>query len=144
MPFDDILVAVDLGEQARDVVQAARDLAATTDAAITVLHVGHSALLMAPPVHAGAAYPQLTLHAEQAGRAALEALAEDLVPDGQACQIALRQGDPADEIVACAEENNHDLIVMGTHGRKGLARLLMGSVAEQVVRHSSVPVLLVR
>jgi len=49
-------------------------------------------------------------------------------------------GDPAEEIVRIADEENVDLIVMATHGRTGLKRLLMGSVAEKVVRHSKCPV----
>ena len=50
-------------------------------------------------------------------------------------------GDPATEIVRLADEEKADLIVMGTHGRSGLRRLLMGSVAESVVRHANCPVL---
>lgn len=50
-------------------------------------------------------------------------------------------GDPAGRIVELAEEENIDLIVMGTHGRTGLKRLLMGSVAEAVVRRAKCPVL---
>ena len=53
----------------------------------------------------------------------------------------LAEGDPADEIVRVADEIDADLIVMGTHGRTGLARLLMGSVAEQTVRRAPCPVL---
>ena len=52
-------------------------------------------------------------------------------------------GDPGEEIVKTAEEEGIDLIVMGTHGRKGLDRTLFGSVAGYVVKHSSVPVLTV-
>jgi nucleotide-binding universal stress UspA family protein len=52
-------------------------------------------------------------------------------------------GDPGEEIVRTAEEEGIDLIVMGTHGRKGLDRTLFGSVAGYVVKHSSVPVLTV-
>jgi nucleotide-binding universal stress UspA family protein len=54
------------------------------------------------------------------------------------------QGDPATEILAAAEKIKCDLIVMGTHGRTGLGRLLMGSVAEQVVRKAPCPVLTVK
>lgn len=50
-------------------------------------------------------------------------------------------GDPASAIVRLAEEENVDMIVMGTHGRTGLSRLLMGSVAESIVRRASCPVL---
>jgi nucleotide-binding universal stress UspA family protein len=56
----------------------------------------------------------------------------------------LVQGDAATEILRVAEEAKCDLIVMGTHGRTGLGRLLMGSVAEQVVRKASCPVLTVK
>ena len=53
-------------------------------------------------------------------------------------------GDPATEILHMAHEMNCDLIVMGTHGRKGLSRLLMGSVAEEVLRKAQCPVLVVK
>ena len=57
---------------------------------------------------------------------------------------SLRTGVPADEILAVAAEVRADLIVMGTHGRRGFSHLLMGSVAERVVRTSPIPVLTVR
>ncbi len=56
----------------------------------------------------------------------------------------LLAGDPADAIIRLAETDNIDLIVMGTHGRRGLSRLLMGSVAEAVVRAAPCPVLTVK
>ncbi len=56
----------------------------------------------------------------------------------------LEEGDPATEIIRLAQEGKCDLIVMGTHGRTGVARLLMGSVAEQVVRKAPCPVLTVK
>jgi len=54
------------------------------------------------------------------------------------------KGDPAHEIIRLAEREKIDLIVMGTHGRRGLSRLLMGSVAEWVMRRANCPVLTVR
>ncbi len=57
---------------------------------------------------------------------------------------AFREGDPAVEIVRFAVENGCDLIVMGTHGRTGLERLLMGSVAERVLREAPCSVLVVK
>jgi nucleotide-binding universal stress UspA family protein len=59
-------------------------------------------------------------------------------------ETALLTGDPAALIVEKAKRCDADLIVMGTHGRRGLAHMLMGSVAEKVVRHSPLPVLTVR
>lgn len=58
--------------------------------------------------------------------------------------IVLADGDPAGEILRVAKENRADLIVLGTHGRTGVGRLVMGSVAEQVLRRASCPVLTVK
>ena len=59
-------------------------------------------------------------------------------------ETLLRQGLPAEEITLTAQEKGCDLIVMGTHGRSGLGRLLMGSVAEHVLPRANCPVLLVK
>src|SRR5262249_22199321 len=68
-----------------------------------------------------------------------------LVPDANVrAERRLEQGEPVGEILRVAQEVHADLIVMGTHGRTGLGRLLMGSVAEQVARQASCPVLTVR
>jgi len=66
------------------------------------------------------------------------------VDPGIAVHHVLLEGDPASEIVRYAADNVIDLIVMGTHGRTGLERLLMGSVAEKVLRESSCSVLVVK
>jgi nucleotide-binding universal stress UspA family protein len=60
------------------------------------------------------------------------------------CEHILVKGSPAAEIVRLAEENEAEMIVMGTHGRSGFGRVLMGSVAETVVRRASCPVLTVK
>jgi nucleotide-binding universal stress UspA family protein len=56
----------------------------------------------------------------------------------------LEEGDPADQILRVAQEGGYDLVVMGTHGRTGLGRLLMGSVAEKVMRKAPCPVLVAK
>ena len=61
--------------------------------------------------------------------------------EGQDYQLFLLEGDVAQEILDFARQNKSDLIVLGTHGRSGLGKMLMGSVAERVFRHSPVPVL---
>lgn len=67
-----------------------------------------------------------------------------LQPAGIAVNHFLLEGDPVDQIVRLATEHNSDVIVMATHGRTGLGRLLMGSVAEQVVRKAPCPVLTIK
>jgi len=67
------------------------------------------------------------------------------LPDSQVpVERRLLAGDPADAIIRLAKTEDVDLIVMGTHGRRGLTRLLMGSVAEAVVRAAPCPVLTVK
>ncbi len=67
------------------------------------------------------------------------------IPDGAVpVDRRLLVGDPATEIVRIAEEEPCDVVVMGTHGRTGLGRLLMGSVAEEVLRKAPCPVLTVK
>ena len=63
---------------------------------------------------------------------------------GYAVSVSVRFGDPAEEIVAYARDSDIDLLAMATHGRTGLRHLLMGSVAEQVLRRLAIPVMLVR
>jgi nucleotide-binding universal stress UspA family protein len=65
-------------------------------------------------------------------------------PDSPAVETAMLRGFPAEEILRYADEQDADLIVMGTHGRTGVDRVLLGSVTERVVRRSPVPVVTVR
>lgn len=79
-------------------------------------------------------------------REPLERRLRELQPADRTVEVIHRfiEGEAAAEILALAEETKADVIVMGTHGRTGLARLLMGSVAEQVVRKSPCPVVTVK
>ena len=72
---------------------------------------------------------------------ALVAARKDLAPFGE---LVVEPGDARDAIIAVATNLKADLIVMGTHGRRGFSRLLLGSVAEEVVRRAPCPVLVVR
>jgi nucleotide-binding universal stress UspA family protein len=69
---------------------------------------------------------------------------ESIVPEGVPCEHRLLIGDPAGEIVRLAELEDVDLIVMATHGRTGLSRLILGSVAEAVVRRAACAVYTVK
>ena len=77
----------------------------------------------------------------QAALSAEQALLRD---SGYTVSVSVRFGDPAEEIVACARDADIDLVAMATHGRTGLRHLLMGSVAEQVLRRLAIPIMLVR
>lgn len=75
---------------------------------------------------------------------AVEAARERAAASGVVAETAVRYGSPHREILDAIEETGADLVVMGTHGRRGLDHFLLGSVAERVVRASPVPVLTVR
>jgi nucleotide-binding universal stress UspA family protein len=90
---------------------------------------------------------QVELQTEQASRAKateyIDKISETLQKEGKVVSTAIVYGKPAAEILAYAEKNNFDLIIISTHGRSGISRWAFGSVAEVIVRRSSVPVLIV-
>ncbi len=94
------------------------------------------------------AQPEVGAHVEIVARRALtaylEATAEELRGRGLDVSVQVRSGDPAQEIVAATEEEPETVVVMATHGRGGMERWLLGSVADKVMRTASRPVLLVR
>ena len=76
----------------------------------------------------------------RAGENRMEAFCDKQLSDFPNYESKVVTGDPAEEIVKFADEQGIDLIVMGTHGRKGLDRTLMGSVADHVIKNASAPV----
>ncbi len=136
-----ILCPVDFSAASQGALRAAAALARRFDASLTLLHVavvpGSSipeALLPTPPELA----TDLT-GPEARPLQEWKALAASL---GAPRVEALRSvGRPAQEILALARRDAFDLLVLGTHGRTGVGHLLLGSVAEEVVRHASCPVL---
>jgi nucleotide-binding universal stress UspA family protein len=78
------------------------------------------------------------------GKKILSKAKKTIEDSGVEVKDVLLDGHPGEEIIKFAERNNIDLIVMGTLGKTGLEKFLMGSVAEKVVRHSKVPVMIVR
>lgn len=137
--YDDILLPTDGSAGMAVVVDHAGRLAAEHGARIHALYVVDTASLSDLPVEGGFEGVSRQLNTE--GGEALEAVEDRLdVP----VERTLKEGSPAREIVAYANEEGCDVVVMGTHGRTGVDRLILGSVAERVVRSSSVPVLTVR
>jgi nucleotide-binding universal stress UspA family protein len=90
------------------------------------------------------ALPEELLHPEENARRDLEAWNDPAFEYAKGVVRSVITGTPFVEIVRYARERNMDLIVMGTHGRSGLAHALLGSVTEKVVRKASCPVLTVR
>jgi nucleotide-binding universal stress UspA family protein len=139
-----ILVPIDFSPSSQAALEYASFLAARLGATLEVLHVWQPAGYVGPDTLA-----LLPVSSGQAGweeaRQSVRREVERALPRGGAAAVGVRveAGEPADTILAAAS-SGADLVVMGTHGRTGLARLLLGSVAEAVVRRATCPVLTVR
>ncbi len=141
-----ILVPTDFGEAADAALAYGRELARNFGGHIEVLHVADNVFSRAVGIEGYmATYPEIQHDVEESARARLAQLLsdEDRVVLG-AKAIIRTSNSPALEIVKYASDTNVDLIIMGTHGRGPMAHLLMGSVAERVVRTAPCPVLTVR
>ena len=140
-----ILVATDFSEPSEVALEYGRAMARTFEATLHVLHVASTFPPGMVAETAPADYAALLDRSEKAAQRQLDAtVREDDRRELGAKAILQRQTGPAQGIVAYAESANIDLIVMGTHGRGGWSHLLMGSVAEKVVRTAPCPVLTVR
>jgi len=138
MQFKNILVPTDFSLPSKQALEVAASLAREHGAKIVVVHV------MEPlPAHGEG---QLAYSFEDVGvEQARQDLAKVAPPDATIhCEHRLLRGDAASQILRAAEVTSADLIVMGTHGRTWLPHLLMGSIAESVVRQAACPVLTVK
>jgi nucleotide-binding universal stress UspA family protein len=140
-----ILVATDFGEASDAALSYGRDLARTYGATLHVLHVAENLVVRYADDAALALLPQLQADIDEAARKRMAALVTDEDRTMlHAKPVVLAARGTAEAIVEYAKTYNVDIIVMGTHGRGGFAHLLMGSVAERVVRTAPCPVLTVR
>jgi len=142
--FKKILVPTDFSAHAESALSTALDLAKQFDASVTLVHVFKPIALAFPDPSAvynsALAADAMNETAKTLNRMRDEASAKA----STAVEAVLRTGSPTHEIVDFARSNGFDLIVMGTHGRTGLAHMLIGSVAERVVRTAPCGVLIVR
>ena len=128
-----VLAATDFGEPARHAAHLGAELAASFDAGLTLLHAYEVPALLSDAASREAIARQ--------ARLALDATVADVQKVLPSADGELGNGDPREVILEAARARNADLIVMGTRARRGLSRLLLGSVAEAIVRTSPVPVL---
>jgi nucleotide-binding universal stress UspA family protein len=139
-----ILVPTDLSEGAEQALDYACELARTLNAQVHLLNVIGIPILGVPEL--GVALTSSMIDSLIAdNQAALDALVAKRAGTGvNFGQVLLKTGDARDLINQTAKELGADLIVMGTHGRRGVSRALLGSIAETVVRSAPCPVLTVR
>lgn len=144
MPFKKILVPIDFSAQSKASLKMAAELARRDEAALTLAHIFQPISYGLPEGYVLYSASQLA-DVDTAFQAQLAALKKDAEAYGApSVDTTLLQGMPALEIVALAKTGGFDLIVMGTHGRTGIPHVLIGSVAERVLRHAPCPVLTLR
>ena len=142
-----ILVPVDYSEHSRSVLGHAFRLSAMDPGEVCIVHVWETQPRVPPNVKVttpdGRTCTIAELIAEEADGAMTQFLSTVKIPPGLAVARRILSGAAADAIVREARERGTHLIVMGTQGRSGLGRLVLGSVAERVLRTSPIPVLAV-
>jgi universal stress protein A len=138
-----VLVPVDFSEYSEKAFIWALDMAEKWKAMITLLHVvptpPYSPVVMGSYFDPSAFERNLLADAETSARALIDRQAKRSVPTG----IKVCVGEPFQDICRIAKEERIDIIIMGSHGRTGLSHIVLGSVAERVVRHAPCPVLVV-
>ncbi|QDX39420.1 universal stress protein [Salarchaeum sp. JOR-1] len=140
--YDRILVATDGSEPAQAAVRHAVGLAAATDATLAALYVVDTETSWLT-VSKADVKQTLRRVGERAGENVLADVAARASDGRVPVETALREGVPDEEILVCADEIGADIVVLGTHGRNGVSRRLLGSTTERVARDANTPVLTV-
>lgn len=142
--FKHVLATTDLSPESFAAVQYAAHLAEGQAAKLTILHVVHSISLaytdFVPPVD----MVNVEQAIEEAARERLEQWVRRHIKRASRVSIVLRKGVVDEAICKHAEESDASVIVIATHGRKGLGHMVLGSVAERVARNAPCPVLVVK
>lgn len=136
--LDSLLVPFDGSESAMAAVDQAIDLAKTTNGTVNFLNIVNYSAIAGGEIATGMVLDAL----EEAGERALETATERAEKNGVTVgDAAVEVGSPFRTIVEYAAQNDIDCIVMGTHGRSGVDRVLLGSVTERVIRQTELPVI---
>jgi nucleotide-binding universal stress UspA family protein len=140
--FRQILVPTDFSPSSEAAIEVAITLAQRFEAELTLLHVWQ--LPVYPYMQSMMSSAELANAVERGATEAIEGLAQRVRNRLPGAKVLLKMGLPWQGVLDAVKSQNIDLVVMGTHGRRGLEHLIMGSVAEKTVRLSPVPVLTVR
>ncbi|MGZ3882492.1 MAG: universal stress protein [Flavisolibacter sp.] len=139
--YRNILIATDGSEYTKKAVDYGIDIASNAGEKLHVIYVVDTRAYSSIPLSAPMEYAYSILRQE--GDTAIKYVADRAEAAGLEVEGIIAQGHPAEEIIKYAEKNSIDLIVMGTLGKSGLDRFLLGSVADKVIRNSRIPVIAV-
>lgn len=143
MKFKNILCPTDFSDSARYALQVAEEMAGQFHARLHLLHVIFDVNVYSGAASAMTWYPSMYVDLERIAQDELKMLRASISKTKDVSEKIAR-GTESEQILQYARSHSCDLIVMGTHGRTGIERLILGSTTEQVVRHASCPVLTVR
>ena len=142
--FEKILLAIDFSDYSEVACEYALTLAKAYNSSLTVLHVINEPVDLRGFYVPHISFEQLEKEIEDGAVKMMEEFCSAHVGEFKQYKTAIVTGIPYEEIVAAAVKSDASLIVLGTHGRTGLDRILFGSTAERVVRSANCPVLTVR
>ena len=148
LPVKTIVAVTDFSEESHKAMRAADELAHKLEANLHVVHVNDPVPVPFPAEAMAHAQPEATFnvaryreHLQEHARKRLDEVANKLCTKAETVETNVLEGSPADEITDYAKQLDADLIVSGTHGRSGVKRLVLGSVAQRLVRVAERPVL---
>ncbi|MGB7218264.1 MAG: universal stress protein [Vicinamibacterales bacterium] len=140
-----VLCASDFSTASRHAFATAVTMAQSLDAKLTIIHVIAPIIATAPEQYVDAVtLDQLSKQERQWGAEQLEKLAARARKAGVRAATLLRDGDPSEQILRASRSTKADIVVLGTHGRRGLSKLILGSVAARLVATALCPVVTVR
>lgn len=139
--FKKILCPVDFSDTAMNAAKKAIDFASEIKAEICFLHIIDLQALQSIGDLSGGFVSDLDMLIDEE-KPILNNLKEECDKKGIKAQTLIVRGNPSDAVLHEAEKGGYDIIIMGTHGKKGVTRAVLGSVAEKIVRNSGIPVLL--
>jgi universal stress protein A len=141
--FKRVMLPVDFSDHSDRIAQYAAWFAAAGQGTVHLVHVVSNP---ADSLYEPQEVPNWVMidHANEKSQQLLESFAQRSLPAGCRRELRVMAGDPREKIMEAADEIGADLIVLSTHGRSGIAHIVMGSVAEYIVRHAKCPVFIVR
>jgi nucleotide-binding universal stress UspA family protein len=140
-----ILCASDFSKTSSKAFAAAIDLAKASRASLTILHAHVPIIPLVPEQYIDSgAWDQVDTDARRWAGRQTDKLAQRARKRGVRASAMMVVGDPAQQIVKAARSQRADLVVVGTHGRRGVSRFFLGSVAERVIATAPCPVMIIR